>query len=145
MLGFGLSVSVAPLTTTVMNAVDQSLAGAASGVNNAVSRTAALLAIAIFGIVMNLAFNVSVDRHLQVLNMAPDKLHKVEAQRAKLAAIELPAEVSEPERVALKNAINQSYVSGFRWVMLLSAFLALGSALSAWLLIGGRPQEKQKT
>jgi EmrB/QacA subfamily drug resistance transporter len=140
-LGLGISISVAPLTTTVMNAVDQRLAGAASGVNNAVSRTAALLAIAVFGIVMNLAFNTSLDRHLKTLNIAPDKLHAVEAQRAKLAAIELPAAASEPQRAALKNAIGQAYVSGFRWVMLLSALLALGSALSAWSLIGVHPRK----
>lgn len=143
-LGFGMSISVAPLTTTVMNAVDQSLAGAASGVNNAVSRTAALLAIAVFGIVMNLAFNASLDRHLKTLHTAPDTLHTVEAQRAKLAAIALPAEASEREQIALKSAIGQSYVSGFRWVMSLSALLALGSALSAWLLIGFHPQKTQK-
>lgn len=143
-LGLGMSISVAPLTTTVMNAVDQSLAGAASGVNNAVSRTAALLAIAIFGIVMNQAFNTSLDQRLKTLNMTPGKLHTVEAQRAKLAAIELPAEASEQERLALQSAISQAYVSGFRRVMLLSAFLASGSALSAWLLIGVRPKIKQK-
>ncbi|SFH60844.1 drug resistance transporter, EmrB/QacA subfamily [Collimonas sp. OK307] len=144
-LGFGMSISVAPLTTTVMNAVDQSLAGAASGVNNAVSRTAALLAIAVFGIVMNLAFNANLDRHLKTLHIAPEKLQAVEVQRAKLAAIALPPEASGQEQTALKNAVSQSYVSGFRWVMLLSAFLALGSALSAWMLIGNRPQEEQKT
>jgi EmrB/QacA subfamily drug resistance transporter len=133
MLGLG--------TTTVMNAVDQRLAGAASGINNAVSRTAGLLAIAVFGIVMNLAFNASLDRRLNTLDMAPDKLQMVERQRAKLAAIALPADASAKEQADLKGVISQSYVAGFRWVMLLSALLALGSALSAWLMIGGRPRK----
>jgi hypothetical protein len=137
-LGVGMSISVAPLTTTVMNAVDQNLAGAASGVNNAVSRTAALLFIAIFGIVMNLAFNVALDRRLMALNsdVIPENLRAIERQRARLAAIEVPADASEQEKIVLKSAINQSYVAGFRWIMLFCALLALGSALSAWLFIG---------
>jgi biopolymer transport protein ExbB/TolQ len=60
-----MTVTVAPLTTTVMNSVGPDVAGIASGVNNAVSRTAALLAIAIFGIVMAWAFETDLHERLR--------------------------------------------------------------------------------
>jgi MFS family permease len=90
-LGAGMSIAVAPLTTTVMNAVDAEHAGTASGINNAASRIASLLAIAAFGVVFALVSG-----------------HSMAAE---------------------------SFVAGFRSVMLLSACLALASAVSAWALI----------
>jgi EmrB/QacA subfamily drug resistance transporter len=134
-LGFGMSITVAPLTTTVMNAVGPELAGTASGVNNAVSRTAALLAIAVFGIVLSWAFNATLKRELAGMQLAPALLSSVLAQRLKMAGMVIPGDASAAVTMALRHAVSTAFVSGFRWVMLVSAALALLSALSAAMLI----------
>lgn len=137
-LGLGMSITVAPLTTTVMNGVGKELAGTASGINNAVSRAAALLAIALFGFVLTLVFNATLDGELRSLRVPAALISAVIEQRQKLAGITLPAGYPDATVAALKHAVDVSFVAGFRWVMLVSATLALLSAVSAWMLIQGR-------
>jgi EmrB/QacA subfamily drug resistance transporter len=137
-LGLGMAMSVAPLTTTVMNAVPQNRAGVASGINNAVSRTAGLLAIAVLGIVILHTFNSELDRRLQLLGVTPEVKQALDQQRTRLAAAEVPASVEPATGMLLKQAINESFVAGFRRVTMVCGTLALLSALSAWWLIDGK-------
>jgi EmrB/QacA subfamily drug resistance transporter len=139
-LGLGMAVAVAPLTTTVMSSVKQNRAGVASGINNAVSRTAGLLAIAVLGIVMLQTFNSHLDRRLQTLEVTPEVRQLVDEQRTRLAGIEIPANLDSGRRQLLKDAVDESFVAGYRRVMLVSMMLALLSALSAGLLIDGKPK-----
>jgi EmrB/QacA subfamily drug resistance transporter len=134
-LGLGMAITVAPLTTTVMNSVIEGRAGIASGINNAVSRLGAVLAIAIFGIVMLEAFNQHFVRDLAEMNLSSEIRHGLEAQRIKLAAIEVPAKIDTSSAQTLRRSISESFVSGFRMVMLIGSGLALASAATAWLAI----------
>jgi EmrB/QacA subfamily drug resistance transporter len=134
-LGLGVSISVAPLTTTVMNAVPPASAGAASGINNAAARVATVLAIALLGIVQVTVFQRVLERELRQTGIAPPTVEAVLAQRNRLAAIEPPASASSGERDAIRAAVAQGFVAGFRWVMLLSALLATGGAACAWRLL----------
>jgi EmrB/QacA subfamily drug resistance transporter len=137
-LGVGMAVAVAPLTTTVMGAVEQRHAGVASGINNAVSRTAALLAIALLGIVVTSGFNAGLDRRLAAIEVPPAAQRIVDEQRDKLAGASIPAGVADELRTTLERAIDEAFVEGFRRAMVMAAALALASALSAWLLIDGK-------
>ncbi len=146
-LGLGMAVSVAPLTTTVMNAVPQNRAGIASGINNAVSRTAGLLAVAVLGIVMLHTFNGKLDQRLQALGVTSETRQALDEQRTKLAGAEIPAALDPEQRRRLKEAIDGAFVSGFRRVSQVCVGLAILSALSALLLIEGKKasHSKQKT
>ena len=134
-LGIGMAVSVAPLTTTVMSSVAGDRAGVASGINNAISRTAGLLAIAFLGIVILHTFDRSLDVRLAKLDVSPSVKQSLNTQRSRLAGIELPEAIAPQTRTLLTDAIDSSFVDGFRLVMLIGAALALGSAVTALLLI----------
>jgi len=134
-LGLGMAISVAPLTTTVMNSVKANRAGVASGINNAVSRTAGLLAIAVLGLVMFHAFNNCLDQRLDRMSVQTEVRKALDNQRMKLAAAEMPATLDEATKAAIKDAIDECFVSGFRRVMICGAGLALASSLMAWLII----------
>jgi EmrB/QacA subfamily drug resistance transporter len=138
-LGFGMAVSVAPLTTTVMGAVDESHAGLASGVNNAVSRCAGLLAIAVLGLLILGIFGRGLDRRLAGLGLPPTAFQALEKDRTKLAAIDVPVSLAEGQRAAVRSAVDEAFLEAYRGVMLEAAGLALLASVSAWGMIRKDP------
>ena len=136
-LGLGMAISVAPLTTVVMEAVDQDRVGTASGINNAVARVAGVLAIAIFGVVMVAAFSNQLNRRLTALQMPADVRSELQSNESKLAALTVPAGIEPSAASAIESSIQSSFVFSFRLVMWLCAALALLSAVIGWRTIPG--------
>ena len=131
-----MAVSVEPLTTTVMNAVPKNRAAIATGIKNAVSRIGGLLGIAVLGIVVLHAFNRELDQRLARLDIPSEVRRSIDNQRVRLAGAEVPPGMDDSTRVALRQAINESFVVGFRVVMMTAAGLALVSAICALIMIG---------
>ena len=134
-LGFGMAVTVAPLTTVVMNSVSQDRVGTASGINNAVARAAGVLAIAVLGIVMVKAFGCRLNYSLAHLSLPPAILQELQADEVKLAGLQAPAGLDPTIETTITESIGEAFVFGFRIVMLICAGLSLASAAVAWLMI----------
>jgi EmrB/QacA subfamily drug resistance transporter len=129
-LGLGMAITVAPLTTTVMNSVAEESSGTASGVNNALSRMAGVLAIAVFGALMAAVFEPRLRAGLAAAGVPAEFAGAVWEQRTRLAAIELPAGGGGAVEGA-RRAVQEAFVAGYRWIMVASAALALASAAIA--------------
>jgi len=138
LLGLGGALFVAPLTTTVMDSVSVTEAGVASGVNNAASRVAGLLAIAVMGLVLAAAFDAGLAR--ATTGVSPAGVAALAAQRSAILSGHVNAAAIPPaDRARVGAAIAQSYVAGFRAAMELAAALALAAALLAALWDWNRP------
>ncbi len=140
-LGLGTAVTVAPLTTVVMNSVDQNRVGTASGINNAVARVAGVLAIAVLGIVMVNVFGSRLNQSLTHLSLSPAILHEVQANEIKLAGLQVPAGLDPGTKSAVTGSIKQAFVLGFRVVILICAGLSVVSAAVAQLMIRAVAQD----
>jgi EmrB/QacA subfamily drug resistance transporter len=128
-LGLGMAITVAPLTTTVMSAVPSDHAGVASGINNTVARVAGLLAIAVFGVVLAQRFDAKMRPRLEEASVSPEVEAKITKELSKMAGAQLDSVSLDPRRrSAIEGAVGESFISGFRLVVLEAAVLALVAA-----------------
>jgi MFS family permease len=126
-LGFGMAISVAPLTTAVMGSVPLSEAGVASGVNNAISRIAGLLAVAVFGLILSTDFNRALDKRLSPMGLSPAAQQTVDRERSKLAGL-------QTSDLRIRHAVDEAFLSGYRDIIWISVASAILSALGAQML-----------
>ncbi|MBV8170480.1 MAG: MFS transporter [Candidatus Eremiobacteraeota bacterium] len=143
LLGLGMSVTVAPLTTTVLESATEAHVGLASAINNAIARAAGLFAVAAFSLIVLRVFGARLDAGVARVNAPGVPMQQVaaemHAQRANLAQAQIPADAPPQVRDQLKDVVVSSYVAGFRAAMLAGALFALIGALIAAAFIPARP------
>jgi MFS family permease len=133
--GFGMALAITPLTTVALGSVESEHSGLASGVNNAAARVAAPLAVAVLSVFVYEVFSTTLDTRLDSMNLPAEVHSDMEVAKADLAAAEAPASADSGTVTHIERAIEESFVAGFRTVMLICVVLALASALAAALLI----------
>jgi EmrB/QacA subfamily drug resistance transporter len=126
--GLGMSATIAPLTATVLGSVEAGHSGLASGINNAVSRVAGLIAIAAIGAVVAGSFQARLDSRLAGKPLSSQARVAVAAARHRPLVTSTPG-VPAPERSVVHAALVEASVQGFRIGMLIAAGLAIAGGL----------------
>ncbi|MEK6255697.1 MAG: MFS transporter [Chloroflexota bacterium] len=142
-IGLGMGITVAPLSTTVMGAVTSSQAGVASGINNAVARTASLLIVAIFGIFAFSYFGSGLSQRLDLLELSPDVRAAMDAQVNRLAGAQAPEDAAPEVQSAIQQSVKEAFIDSFRNTFLWATGLAIASSLTAYLMVEGKQPEEE--
>jgi hypothetical protein len=125
-----------------MNSVGQERAGTASGINNAVARVAGVLAVAVLGTAMAAAFGYSLQHLLGHLNLSAAIVQQLESNAVKLGSLEPSSGTDSQIAAAIRSAIAEAFIFGFRLIMLCCAGLATASAAVASFKIPSRSVER---
>jgi MFS family permease len=134
-LGLGMAITVAPLTTTVVNAVPARQTGLASGINNAVASVAGLLAIAVLGTIAVIALGRALDHKLASFTLLPEVSQVIDDARGGFVMPRMPESLATEDRQAARDTIRSAYAATIRMVLLIAAGLAVAGALAAVLMI----------
>ena len=139
LLGIGMGITVAPLTTAVMASVSTERSGLASGINNAVARTAGVLAIAIVGSVVLGSFQVRLSRQVEALPITPKIASELRLESSNLAGAQPPTGLDPALKDQIEESISNSFIGSFRLQAWIAAALASMSALISIFLIERHP------
>ncbi len=139
-LGIGAALFVAPLTTTVFDSSDPSQSGIASAVNNAISRAAGLIAIALLGIILSAVFDHGFESRIAARHVAPATMALLVRERDRLTAGTVPPDIPASDRAAVELALANGYLAGYRAVMYTSAGISFGAAIIALVFLPWKPR-----
>lgn len=138
LLGVGMTLAVAPLTTTVMSSVPEGETGIASAVNNALSRLASLVAVSLLSLVLAHGFAASLGAQLDRSGLPVAARDQMIANRSRLHDTPIPASLTQKQRIEVASLLDRAFLSGFRSVMLACTIGAWSGAVSVLVLLRKR-------
>jgi hypothetical protein len=133
-----MSLVFAPLSIAILNAVEEEHSGLGSGVNRSVQRMAKLLGLAVLAFLVLAAFDNDLDASVNALDLPPSQKEALRAEEVNLGANDIPEGTRGEDRVAIDHAVDQAFISAFRFAMFVSAGMAVASAIAAALLLQGK-------
>lgn len=136
--GFGMSLTVAPLTTTVMSAVGNQYSGVASGINNALTRVANVFANAIFGALAVYFFSQALRHRLDGLSLPVVVKQEVLAQASDLGNAHVPADAGAT-RESVAAVYRSGFVEVYQKILRIAAGLAFTGAVMGAVFVRRRP------
>jgi hypothetical protein len=142
LLGIGMTLAVAPLTTAVMSSVPQEKTGVASAVNNALSRLAQLVAVSVLVFVLAHGFSSRLGHDLAQSNLPPAAQQQMTAQQARLHDTPIPAGLTQAQHVQAARMLDRSFFAGYRSVMLSCAVSSWLGALAVLVLLRKQRREQ---
>jgi EmrB/QacA subfamily drug resistance transporter len=131
--GLGLAATVAPLTATVLDSVEERRVGIASGVNNGVSRVAGLLAIAVLGAVISAHFGTALDDNLGSAPLSPAAEKTVADAKARPLAVPATRKLPPAEATRVHAAAAEASTSAFHLGVLIAAVLMILGGIASGL------------
>ncbi|RLD24995.1 MAG: MFS transporter, partial [Bacteroidetes bacterium] len=135
LMGTGMGITVAPLTTAVMGAVSHNSVGIASGINNTVARAAGLLAVALMGALVLFTFKKSVANELGLMDIPNHMRDQIMIESSKFAAAEAPTSLSEENQIAVTKLLKDSFILAFNKAIYVASILTLLGGFMALLMI----------
>ena len=133
--GLGMSFTVAPLTAAVMGAVSDHYSGTASGINNAVTRTANVFANAIFGALAVLFFAGFMQKQLRNTSFSDREKLAVSSQVTNLGNAKVPASISGDNKAMIEAYYHEGFIASYSAIMLISSGLCFAGSLMTILFI----------
>ncbi len=135
LIGVGMGITVAPLTTAVMGSVSEDNTGIASGINNTVARAAGVLAIALLGALALFSFKESIESALSVMDISSSMKSEIMSESSNLAGSEVPVDLPEEKKPAVEKLLKNSFIKAFDKVIYVASLMTFLGGLMAFLFI----------